>query len=59
MLIKVANNSLIKGLETSTGREVISLQYADDTILFSSIETPHLRNCDAPGFYLTLMVGQI
>jgi hypothetical protein len=44
MLAKVANKNLIKGLSTSQGKEVISLQYADDTILFSSIDKPLLEN---------------
>jgi hypothetical protein len=44
MLAKAANRNLIKGLSTSQGREVISLQYADDTILFSSIDRPLLEN---------------
>jgi hypothetical protein len=44
MLAKAANRNLIKGSSTNQGREIISLQYADDTILFSSIDRPLLEN---------------
>jgi hypothetical protein len=44
MLVKAASNNLIQGLSPSTGSEVISLQYADDTILFSDTNYTHLRN---------------
>jgi hypothetical protein len=44
MLIKAAEKNLIKGLSTSPRQEVISLQYADDTILFSDINRDHLMN---------------
>jgi hypothetical protein len=36
--------ALSMGLETNPGKEVISLQYANDTILFTDIEPYHLRN---------------
>ena len=44
-LKKASEQDLIRGLLTDF-REggVISLQYADDTILFSSIEDQHLKN---------------
>ena len=44
-LKKASEQDLIRGLLTDF-REggVISLQYADDTILFSSIEDQHLEN---------------
>jgi len=45
MLEKAAEGGLIKGLLTNfTPNGVISLQYADDTILFSDCEESHLRN---------------
>lgn len=45
MLEKAAKKGLIKGLLTDFNREgIISLQYADDTILFSSAEDEHLNN---------------
>lgn len=45
MLEKAANAGLIRGLPyNSNSQGVVSLQYADDTILFSSIEENHLRN---------------
>ena len=45
MLKKASEQGLIRGLLTDF-REggVISLQYADDTILFSSVEDQHLEN---------------
>ena len=45
MLKKASEQGLIRGLLTDF-REggVISLQYADDTILFSSVEDQHLKN---------------
>jgi hypothetical protein len=44
MLIKATEKNLIRGLSTSPRQEVISLQYADDTILFSDINRDHLMN---------------
>jgi hypothetical protein len=44
MLIKAADQQLIKGLKTSIEKEVISLQYADDTVLFSNPDPVSLRN---------------
>ena len=45
MLEKAAGEGLIKGLLTDfTPNGIISLQYADDTIIFSDCEESHLRN---------------
>jgi hypothetical protein len=45
MLPKAAEQGLVKGLLTNFRKEgVISLQYADDTIIFSSCEDEHLKN---------------
>lgn len=45
MLQKAANGGLIRGLlYNSNTQGVVSLQYADDTILFSDIDENHLRN---------------
>jgi hypothetical protein len=44
MLGKASDNHLIKGLASSNRIEVISLQYADDTILFSDVDNTHLKN---------------
>lgn len=45
MLEKAASKDLIKGpLAESNNHGVISLQYADDTILFSDCNDNHLRN---------------
>jgi hexokinase len=45
MLLKAAEQGLVKGLLTKFRKEgVISLQYADDTIIFSSCEDEHLKN---------------
>lgn len=45
MLSKAASKGLVQGLlgDFKEGG-VLSLQYADDTILFSSAQEPHLRN---------------
>jgi len=45
MLIKASNQGLIKGLLSDLdGKGVVSLQYADDTILFSTNDEQSLRN---------------
>jgi hypothetical protein len=45
MLHKAANEGLVRGLLADFREEgVISLQYADDTIIFSSVEEGHLKN---------------
>ena len=45
MLEKAARGGLIKGLLTDfTPNGIISLQYTDDTIIFSDCEESHLRN---------------
>lgn len=45
MLGKAAGNGLIQGLLTNFRAEgIISLQYADDTILFYSAKEDHLNN---------------
>lgn len=45
MLEKAAEKNLIKGLLTDIrDKGITSLQYADDTILFSDIEDSHLKN---------------
>jgi len=45
MLSKVVENNLIGGLLTDfKDGGVVSLQYADDTILFSDCDGTHLRN---------------
>ncbi|WVZ61434.1 hypothetical protein U9M48_011304 [Paspalum notatum var. saurae] len=45
MLLKAARSSLVKGLLTNFIEQgIISLQYADDTILFSILDKSHLVN---------------
>jgi hypothetical protein len=44
MLIKAGNLNLIRGLSANTKTQVISLHYANDTILFSDIDPAHLHN---------------
>ena len=45
MLAKASNRGLVKGLlEDFRPGGIISLQYADDTILFSKADAPVLRN---------------
>ena len=45
MLAKAADQGLIRGVLTDfTPNGIISLQYADDTLIFSSSEMSHLRN---------------
>jgi hypothetical protein len=44
MLIKAANANLIQGLSANSMAKVISLHYADDTILFSGIDPTNLQN---------------
>jgi hypothetical protein len=45
ILVKGAREGLIKGLDHNfRNGGIISLQYADDTILFSDVELEHLLN---------------
>jgi hypothetical protein len=44
MLIKATNLNMIRGLSANSRTQVISLHYADDTILFSDIDPTHLQN---------------
>lgn len=45
MLMKAADHGLIKGLMIDFREEgTISLQYADDTIIFSNVENQQLKN---------------
>jgi hypothetical protein len=44
ILDKAARAGLIKGLLQDFRGGIVSLQYAEDTILFSSAETSHLVN---------------
>jgi hypothetical protein len=53
MLAKAASQGLVRGLASFLrGEGVISLQYANDTILFSNIEHHHLKN---PKWVLALL----
>jgi hypothetical protein len=44
MLVKGASQGLIRGLGADLEGGIISLQYADDTILFSDAKPEHLLN---------------